>query len=57
MIKFVGTANPITNFKFAKEYAKNSTLWAMANDPKLNIGNNIGMRETQFFHMFVQKTV
>src|ERR1700683_1032327 len=24
MIKFVGTANPITNFKLAKEYAKNN---------------------------------
>ena len=24
MIKFVGTANPITNFKFAEEYAKNN---------------------------------
>jgi hypothetical protein len=29
----------------------------MANDPELNIGNNIGMRETQFFHMFLQKTL
>ena len=24
MIKFVGTANPITNFEFAEEYAKNN---------------------------------
>src|SRR6202453_1914273 len=24
MIKFVGTANPITNFKFAEEYVKNN---------------------------------
>src|ERR1700685_3473662 len=24
MIKFVGTANPITNFKFVEEYAKNN---------------------------------
>ena len=31
------------------------TLQAMANDPKLNIRNNIGMRETQFFNMFLQK--
>ena len=23
-MKFVGTANPITNFKFAEEYAKNN---------------------------------
>ena len=33
------------------------TLQAMANDPELNIRNNIGMRETQFFHMFLQKTL
>src|ERR1700735_1157623 len=32
-----------------------ASLRAMANDPELNIGNNIGMRETQFFHMFLQK--
>src|SRR6202050_714910 len=24
MIKFVGTANPITNFKFAEEYVRNN---------------------------------
>ena len=36
---------------------KSFPLRAMANDPELNIGNNIGMRETQFFHMFLQKTL
>jgi len=28
VIKFVGTANPITNFEFAEEYVKNNvSLW------------------------------
>ena len=33
------------------------SLWAMANDPELNIRNNIRMRETQFVHMFLRKTL
>ena len=34
-----------------------NALWAMANDPELNIGNNIGMRETVFPHVFAKNIV
>ena len=32
-------------------------LRTMANDPELNIGNNIGMRETVFPHVFAKNIV
>ena len=33
------------------------TLQAMTNDSDLNMGNNIGKRDTQFFGMFWLKTL